>query len=57
MVINQNILAILRTFANLKKKKIYIKETTSKAATIEFLTKISNKKKTSNEQLTFSRQK
>ena len=56
MVINQNILAILRTFANLK-KKIYIKETTSKAATIEFLTKISNKKKTSNEQLTFSRQK
>ena len=49
--INQNILAVLRTFLNLQMKlwKIYIKETTSKAATTEFLSKIPNRKKISNE--------
>ena len=40
MIINQNILAILRTFLNLKKnyKKPYTKQT-STAATTEFLAK------------------
>ena len=43
MIINQNILAILRTFLNLKKnyKKPYTKQT-STAATTEFLKNISN---------------
>ena len=51
---NQNILAVLRTFSKLKKKKktkrkkLYTKKTTSKAATTEFL-KIPNRKKISNE--------
>ena len=51
MIINQNILAILRVFLNLKKKcyeKFYIKQT-STAATTEFLGKIRNRKKISNE--------
>ena len=53
MIINQNILAILRTFSNLKKKhyeEFYTKETTSKAVTTVFISKIPNKKKISNEQ-------
>ena len=54
--INQSILAALRTFSNLKKKKkenetFYTKETTSKAATTEFLGKIPNRKKISNDNL------
>ena len=51
MIINQNISAILRTFLNLEKKsyeKLYIK-LTSTAATTEFLWKIPNRKKISNE--------
>ena len=51
MIINQNILAILRTFLNLKKKrkneKLYTKQT-STAATTNFLRKIPNRKKKSN---------
>ena len=50
MLINQNILAILRT--NLKRKiyeNLYTKETTSKAATTKLLSKIPNKMKISNE--------
>ena len=42
----------LRTFSNLQKKvyeKLYTKEATSKAGTTEFLSKIPNKKKISNE--------
>ena len=53
--VNQNILAVLRTFWNLQKifyKKLCTKETTSKAATVEFLSKISNRKKISNEDFT-----
>ena len=50
MIINQNILAILRTFLNLKKKigKLYTKRT-STAATTKFNQKIINRKKISNE--------
>ena len=51
MIINQNILAILSTFLNLKKKtyeKLYTKRT-STAATIEFFRKIPNRKKIANE--------
>ena len=50
MIINQNILAILRTFLNLQKKfmKLYTKWTFT-AATTEFVGKIHNRKKISNE--------
>ena len=50
MIINQNILAILRTFLNLQKnyEKLYIKRT-STTATTEFVCKIPNRKKMSNE--------
>ena len=50
MIINQNILAILRTFLNMEKnyEKLYIK-LTSTAATTEYLWKIPNRKKISNE--------
>ena len=50
MIINQNILAILRAFLNLQKfyEKLYTKQT-STAATTEFLSKIPNRKKISNE--------
>ena len=53
MIINQNNLAILRAFSNLKRnyENRYTKETTSKAATTEFISKIPNRKKISNEQL------
>ena len=47
MIINQNILAILRTSLNLQKKlyeKLYTKETCT-AATTDFLSKIPNRKK------------
>ena len=44
MTINQNNLAVLRTFLNLQKKKIYTKRT-SAAATTEFVQKIPNRKK------------
>ena len=46
MIINQNILAILRTFLNLQKiyEKLYTKKTTSKDATTEFLSKIPKQK-------------
>ena len=52
MIINQNIPAILRTFSNRQKiyEKYYTKETTSKLATTEFISKIPNKKKIANEQ-------
>ena len=52
MIINQNIPAILRTFSNRQKiyEKYYTKETTSKPATTEFISKIPNKKKIANEQ-------
>ena len=53
IIINQNVLLILRTFSNLQKKlykKPCTKETTSKAATTEFLDKILNRKKIFNEQ-------
>ena len=52
MIINQNILAILRTFSNVQRKiyeKLYAKMTTSKAATTKFR-KIPNRKKISIEQ-------
>ena len=52
MIINQNILSILRTSLNLpKKKKNYEKLTkqTSAAATPEFVQKIPNRKKKSKE--------
>ena len=50
MIINQNILAILRTFLNLKKnyEKLYTKRT-STAATTEFVWKIPTRKKKSSE--------
>ena len=54
--INKNILATLRTLSNLQERiyeKLCTKETTSKAATTEFLSKIPNRKKS----LTFARQK
>ena len=47
MTINQNILATLLTFSYLQKnlyEKLYTKETTSKTTTIEFISKISNRK-------------
>ena len=46
-IINRNILAILRTFLNLKKtyQKLYTKRT----STAEFVRKIPNRKKISNE--------
>ena len=53
MIINQNILTNLLIFSNLQKcfyKKLYTKETTSKTSTTEFISKISNRKKGSNEQ-------
>ena len=53
--VNQNILAVLRTFWNLQKifyEKLYTKETISKAATTEFLSKMSNRKKDFNEDFT-----
>ena len=53
IIMNQNVLLILRTFSNLQKKlykKPCTKETTSKAATTEFLDKILNRKKIFNEQ-------
>ena len=52
MIINQNILAILRTFLNLQKKfnkKLSTKQS-STAPTTEFLSKIPNRKKISHEQ-------
>ena len=54
MLINQNILEILRAFLNLKKKKkknekLYVKRTTTTAATTDFVRKIPNSKKISNE--------
>ena len=53
MIINQNILATLLTFSNMQKnfyEKLYTKETTSKTATTEFISKIPNRKEISNEQ-------
>ena len=49
MITNQNILATLRTFSNMQKKKenLYTSETISKAATTEFTSKIPNTKKIS----------
>ena len=54
MIIHHNILAMLRTFLNLKKKKknnqkLYNKQT-STAVTTEFLSQIPKRKKMSNEQ-------
>ena len=52
MIINQNILATLLTFSNLQKnfyEKLYTKQTTSKTATTEFISKIPNRKEISNE--------
>ena len=55
--INKNILAVLRTLLNVQKynnnnnnkyEKLNSEETTSKAATTEFLSKIPNKNKISN---------
>lgn len=51
---NQNILAILRAFSNLKKvfmEKLYTMETTPKATTTAFLKQILNRHKISNKQL------
>ena len=53
MIINRNILATLLTFSNLQKnlyEKLYTKQTTSKTATTEFISKIPNRKKISNEE-------
>ena len=54
MIIHHNILAMLRTFLNLKKKKkknqkLYNKQT-STAVTTKFLSQIPKRKKMSNEQ-------
>ena len=55
MIINRNILAILRTLnpnlnsLNLQKKLKHYTNWTSKAATTEFVCKITNRKKISNE--------
>ena len=52
MIINQNILAILRTFLNLQKKKNYEKlytKWTSTTATADFVCKSPNRKKISYE--------
>ena len=51
MIINQNILAILRTFLNMQKKKfqkLYTKQT-STTATTQFLCKTPDQNKISNE--------
>ena len=59
MIINQNILGLLRTFLNLKRKiyeKLYTKQT-STAATTKFLSKIPGRKKISNECFIFVRRK
>ena len=53
MIKNQSILATLLTFSNLQKnfyEKLYTKQTTSKTATTEFISKIPNRKKISNEE-------
>ena len=53
MIINQNILASLLAFSNLKKnfyEKLYTKEVTFKTATTDFLSQIPNRKNISNEQ-------
>ena len=53
MILNQNILGNLLTFSNLQKnffEKLYTKETTSKTATTEFISKIPNRKEIFNEQ-------
>ena len=53
MIINQNIPETLLTFSNLRKnfyEKPYTEETISKTATTEFLSKIPNRKKISNDQ-------
>ena len=53
MIIDQNIPENLLTLSNLRKnfyEKLYTKETTSKTATTEFLSKIPNRKIISNEQ-------
>ena len=60
MIINKNILAILRTFSNLPKKiyeTLYTKKTASKVVTTEFLSQIPKKKKISNEQFNLSEAK
>ena len=59
MMINQNILAILRTFWNLQKsyEKLYTVETTSRAATTDILSRIPNRYKKSNEQFNLSETK
>ena len=52
MIINQNVLVILRTFLNLQKKfikKLCTKEEISKAPTTELFSKFSNRKEMSNE--------
>ena len=58
MIINQNILAILRVFLICKKnyEKLYTKQT-STAATNEFLSKIPNRIKYVMDNLIFVRQK
>ena len=58
MIINQKILAILKTFLILQKKnmKLYTKWNYTAPAT-EFVGKISNRKKISNETLIFVRLK
>ena len=59
IIINQNILALLRAFVNLKRKiyeKLYTKQT-STAATTEFLSKIPDRKKISNDYFIFVRRK
>ena len=48
MIIDQNILTILRKLSNLQRKFIKKKETISKNATTEFLSKIRSRKKKSN---------
>ena len=56
MTTNQNILAILKDIfrhAKIFYDKLYTNETTSKAATTKFLSKIPNRKKISNEQFNF----
>ena len=53
MIIHHNILAMLRTFLNLKKKKKnqkHYNKQTSTAVTTEFLSQIPKRKKMSNEQ-------
>ena len=55
MIMNQNIIAILREFLNLQ-KKIYEKLCTkeiSRATTTEYLIKILNRKKISNEHFNY----